>query len=542
VLAHAIGGHVPIDWWYWNASRVIHHPVTEPGPITEFPAFTYLYADLHAHAMALPYTAVALALALAFVRDESGGGETARLLLLSLLLGSLWVLNTWDLPVYALLALLALAVHSFRRGGFSIRDVGALAVRCLALLGLAYSLFLPFHRRYAGVFSGIDTWEGSRTRLNDYLTIHGLFLFAIASALLLDLWLARDAGPVARALRLGLRSWQRIGRFRDLHRLLVGGSTLYAAGIWAVLVVGISVVVLASLGYGVPALIAGLSGLTLLCLVRRRSRRSPSSRVRWQAALVLVLVGLLITLGVEFFVAKNIDVGRNNTVFKFYLQVWVLWGIAAAVCVHRVYERLPRLPRRLRTAWRLAFVALLASAAVYPILATRAKIGDRFNTSVGPTLDGMAFMDKAVYGDRGQYFPLAYDAAAIHWVLQTLPGSPVVGEVNTYPTLYGWGNRYAMFTGNPAVVGWDYHERQQRAADSDLVRQRIADIQSAYGTSDAKLAYEIFRRYGVSYFVVGPLERAYFPRGQDKWRTADGSLWRLVYRNPRVEIYRLLAA
>jgi uncharacterized membrane protein len=302
------------------------------------------------------------------------------------------------------------------------------------------------------------------------------------------------------------------------------------------------VIVLASLGYGVPALIAALSAMTLLCLDRRRNRGDPTARLLWQAALVLVLTGLLITLGVEFFVAKNIDVGRNNTVFKFYLQVWVLWAIAAAVCVHRVYERLPRLPALLRGGWRVAFVGLLATAALYPILATRAKIGDRFDTSVGPTLDGTAFMRKAVYGDRDRYFPLAYDAEAIRWVLRNVAGSPVFGEVNTYPTLYGWGNRYAMFTGNPAVVGWDYHERQQRAVESDLIRDRIADIQSAYGTRDARRAYAVFRRYGVSYFVVGPLERAYFPHGQDKWRTGEGSLWRLVYRNPGVEIYRLVAA
>jgi uncharacterized membrane protein len=74
------------------------------------------------------------------------------------------------------------------------------------------------------------------------------------------------------------------------------------------------------------------------------------------------------------------------------------------------------------------------------------------------------------------------------------------------------------------------------------VRQRIADVQTAYGTTSPQRAYRIFRRYGVSYFVVGALERAYFPNGQNKWPAGDGIYWHLVYRNPGVQIYKLEAA
>ncbi|HYN88521.1 MAG TPA: DUF2298 domain-containing protein, partial [Ardenticatenaceae bacterium] len=59
-----------IEWWYWNATRVIQHAEGEAGPITEMPWFTFLYADLHAHMMALPYTVLAVGLALGFVRER----------------------------------------------------------------------------------------------------------------------------------------------------------------------------------------------------------------------------------------------------------------------------------------------------------------------------------------------------------------------------------------------------------------------------------------------------------------------------------------
>jgi YYY domain-containing protein len=538
VVAHAVHHSIPNDWWYWNPSRVIHHPLTEPGPITEFPSFTYLFADLHAHAMALPYTAVALGLSVSFLRartrlDDRLGGA-ARLFLLALVLGALWPLNTWDVPTYAVIALLAVIASS------RLRDLPLAALRGAVLLALAYVLFLPFHRHYEGVFSGVARWHGGRTRVNDYLTIHGLFLFAITSAVVLDLVTARDLGSVARAYRIAFRSWDRLGRFRDLHRLLVRPSPLHGLAVRAVAGACAFAAGLALVGDGVPALAVGLATLGVLALVRRpRPSVDPLSQTLWQAALTLFLIGLALTVAVEFVVAKNIDVGRSNTVFKFYLQAWVLWSVAAAASVSRVYGMLPRLRPLARSAWRSAFVLLLAAAALYPILATRARVEDRFGESVGPTLDGLAFTRKAVLDDKGMQIPLAADGAAIRWILKTLPGSPAVAEVNTYPTLYGWGNRYAMFTGNPAVVGWDYHQRQQRPPQAPLVLQRIRDVQTAYATRSTKRAYEFFRRYGVEYFVVGPLERAYFPDGQGKWPAGDGVYWHVVYRNAGVQVYKL---
>src|SRR5262249_37923003 len=153
-----------------------------------------------------------------------------------------------------------------------------------------------------------------------------------------------------------------------------------------------------------------------------------------------------------------------------------------------------------RRLWQGAFAALFGATLLYPLLATPARVADRFNTNLGPTLDGMAFLEQATYSEHDRQFPLSYDAQAIRWIQSSVSGSPVFAEANTARTLYGWGNRFAMFTGNPAVVGWDWHERQQRGAvPGDQVAKRVNDIQQAYASSDAEVAYRTFSKYAVQY-------------------------------------------
>lgn len=539
------------EWWYWNATRVIQHPPTEAGPITELPWFTYLFADLHAHAMALPYTVVAVALALAVVR--AGAGREGRLEravrfgLLALVLGALWPMNTWDVPTYALLTLAALVLSRWRAaGGLTIGAIVGAGWRWAAVLGLSYVFFLPFHQSYGSAASGVERWTGSQTSLGDYLTIHGFFLFAIAAALLVDFWLARDLNPLARFVRLGLRRWYRLPEILAHQRRLLGGDVWYWLGLYGLGLAVLGTAGLAVLGKLAPALIILLMGATGLLFFRRaapRGQRGGAAEppLLWQLALVMILAGLGLTLAVEFVVLKDIDIGRMNTVFKFYLQVWVLWGLAAAFAAASVYERLGRLARGWRAVWHWGFAALFAATLLYPVLATAGRVADRFDRSVEPTLDGMAFMERAVYRDKDQALELVWDEQAIRWMQENIDGSPVIAEANTAPTLYGWGNRFADFTGNPAVIGWDWHQRQQRSVvPGTMVTRRIEDIQQAYSTRNAQQAYRIFEKYGVEYIVVGQLERAYFPGGLDKWAQQRGVLWEPVYENPGVTIYRLL--
>ncbi|MGH2545124.1 MAG: DUF2298 domain-containing protein, partial [Ardenticatenaceae bacterium] len=278
--------------------------------------------------------------------------------------------------------------------------------------------------------------------------------------------------------------------------------------------------------------------LTVALLLFFRERPQPL----WQMTLFFIIVGLALAIAVEVVVLKG-DVARMNTVFKFYLQVWVLWGIAAAVGAFRIAQQLPRWLPEWRGLWRVGFAVLFGVTLLYPIFATHAKINDRFDRSVGPTLDGAAFREKAIYHDRGQAMALKWDADAIHWIQENIPGSPTVAEMQTWERIYGWGSRFAMWTGNPTIIGWHWHQQQQRAAaQPEQIMQRVTDVQqNIYNTPDAELAYNTLLQYGAGYIVVGPLERAYStPEGIAKFESNRGRHWDLVYENPEVKIYRLI--
>nr|HID14354.1 hypothetical protein [Anaerolineae bacterium] len=161
VIAH--GATLPLrpESWYWNPTRIIPAASGEVGPITEFPAFTFLYGDLHAHMIAFPLTLLALALAVYWARGPRP--HWASLFIGGLVIGSLRPTNTWDYPTYLALGLaaLALGVFAIRNSPFAIR-LKALAWRALLLVGLSILLYLPYIQHYAAGYASFESWRGSR--------------------------------------------------------------------------------------------------------------------------------------------------------------------------------------------------------------------------------------------------------------------------------------------------------------------------------------------------------------------------------------------
>ncbi|MDA0769232.1 MAG: DUF2298 domain-containing protein [Chloroflexi bacterium] len=534
---------------FWRSSRMM--PPDPPGhEITEFPFFTFLFGDLHAHMMSMPFTILSLGIGLAIVMaatnrikpgflDPVGLG---RLILLGVAVGSLRLINAWDFPTYLIIAATAILLSEFFvHGGFALVMLARAGVKAFFMAVAGYVFFLPFHQTYETFFNSVESTTNT-TVLWQFLAISGLFIFIIGSFVISDLRHILLKG-------LGL-IWRRYRRIRATLGTGTGETTAAPAGAWGALatVIGLTLVGFAltaaftsnTLGSTVP-FVAALLALVIISGIRRLLSEQADSPQQVFVA-IIVSVALLLVLGLDF-VRVESDIDRMNSIFKFYLQVWVLLALASAYLLWRLGHGKKVSLLRLsipQKAWMLMLVALVVSASIYPVLGTQDRLRDRFNDRVTPlTLEGAAYIDEAVYRDAKGDIDLATDYEGIQWLKDNVQGSPIVLEGVT-PT-YRWGGRVSINTGLPTVVGWQWHQEQQRWAYRQEIGNRIRDVQTIYDTQDTEEAKLLLKRYGVQYVYVGKLEQLYF--SEDGLRKFDDDMsddLTKVFENDDVAIYRVL--
>jgi uncharacterized membrane protein len=256
--------------------------------------------------------------------------------------------------------------------------------------------------------------------------------------------------------------------------------------------------------------------------------------------LVLFWVGtaLLITIVVELFTVRG-DIGRMNTIFKFYLQAWTLLAVSAGAAIAWVLADLSLWRPRWRNTWQAGLVILFVGAALYTITATTDKVSDRMNPKAPRTLDTMTYMAHTEYWDTST-MDLSQDYRAIRWMQDNVQGSPVIVEANCPE--YRWCTRFTIYTGLPGVVGWNWHQRQQRAlGPPTMVTERVDAIGQFYNTVSMGFAQDFLDEYDVRYIVVGQVEQIYYPGvGLSKFEQYDGKLWKEVYRDVQTVIYEVL--
>jgi YYY domain-containing protein len=533
--------------WYWAPTRVLSEPTggtpEYDSAIAEFPFFTFVYGDLHAHMIAMPMFIAVLGFVLHEVLAAGMGNRTRLSVFLAICFGALMVgllrpTNTWDWPTAAALSVLGLGFAwwiGYQRR-FTRNALLALIVRVGGFVALHWLVALPYLSWFATAYSSARIMNEVRTQMWMYLTVHGLFLFLLTSLLV---W---ETGR-----------WLRTVYVRSLR------GAAFMVVTWVFIVIGLLLLTVVLAFFGIPALDGGplplvravptaIISLPLLVWIAVLFFRTGQSR-EMQYVLALAGVAVALTLFVELVVLVG-DIGRQNTVFKFYIQAWLIFGVVGGVAAAWLLRAASQWNVAVQSVWYALGIVLVFAAGMFPFTSSQGRAQDRMAPETPLTLDGMAYMQGAMRleGDRYirdmnsdlTYFPLVDDYHLIRWMQENITGTPIIMEGRGSGE-YSWQSRIAIYTGLPSVVGWRFHQTQQRTFDpqSRFVDLRVANVNGFYSTLDIPTAWAILQRYDVSYVVVGNLERAYYmPEALAKFdqMVAQGLLT-VVYEQGTTKLY-----
>jgi YYY domain-containing protein len=457
-----------VDWW--GLSRVIPGSVA----ITEFPAWSLLFGDVHPHLMGIGVLLAVGTLCIAWYAALTEGRRVHALVLaicIGVGIGLIRMTNTWDFPLglgVALSTLIAAALRvRWRR----------LVAPAAALLFVVVVVWSPYVRRGEVFDSGFDP-AILRTPPSSWLKQFGLFAAITVMVVLMHL---------SAAFRASRTVWGWITR----AHLVVVGLSLLALAYLAV-----------RPGFEVFEITASLTIACLWVCWQRQQTRSVggASRLAPLGGFVTA-IGWAIQAGVELFTVRN-DGGRMNTVFKFWYGSWIVLGVGCAVLVAEQLRSRDMWVRRTST---VLVAAALAIGVGFWSLATPVRMDDRLSDG-GLSLDGQAYLsDDFVFGGGEDGFVPADDLALVDWIRANVHGIQVVAEAPGDD--YKWTGRVSWLTGLPTPIGWSYHESQQRRPYGASIEARRTDMTSLYTTIDPSVMAQVLSRYSVAYVVFGTQEQ-----------------------------------
>jgi YYY domain-containing protein len=546
----ACNGGPGYDWF--GASRVIQDYSTVNGQkqavgfptINEFPAFSFLLADMHPHVIALPFVLLVLGISLALAKRRVVRAGTWRdgvppglhawlsIALTGLITGSLYAINTWDFPTYLLVVLACLALPYLaagRRQGLGWIWLKPFIVQAILVGVFAFVTFLPFYLTFKSLVGGqpvqlpqnlanipVVSWIleklGTLVLINTadktilgFIVIFGIFLAALL------VWLGFEFYSYFK------RRSQAGEEREDIQRSVIIWVTFFILTFVAAFI----------FKFPLLALLLPIAAVAL-AMVWKEPRRTERNVV-----LIMVAIAAIIGLGIEVVYLRDNFQMRMNTLFKFYYQIWILWALAAGYAFWRVLfaafgtrtetaaarehdwdgyyapSGAPRARKALAGVWAVAFALLVLSGLMYSWYGVQARqVG---NQTAMRGLDGTTWLTTM---DGGQ---LAGDLPVTNWLKQNATGKDVVLEAGAEE--YDWAGRISSYSGVPTLIAWDNsHERLWRTNQPDATQQiteRRTVVNSIYSGVDpsggapltAQRLLALLKQYNVDYVVVGAIER-----------------------------------
>jgi YYY domain-containing protein len=321
----------------WDSTRTISNT------INEYPLFSFLWGDVHAHVISLFNQAFLIFLLFfAYMRWESLRTRDKYIvgILTAFSLGSMPLINTWDVLIYA--PFLVLTGALILRRTWNTGDRKSSVIYLIAVPVLAILCYLPFYTQLQTHTGGIGIVYSPSDPV-EFLLVNGLFIFIFI------LFLRQDI-------------------VRRPYLLLIALPFLLTGYITAAIIV-------------IPA------GYMAARIVTRNDVDFPS---------LLAFFGLLILLSCELFYLKD-NMGdtyfRMNTVFKTYLPAWILLGTAAFVMVGKWLSESRRIPSISKRQTTIIVVSVVSVLFLLPFVI---PVNQNYGTG---TLDGLAYLNDSHPGD-----------------------------------------------------------------------------------------------------------------------------------------------
>lgn len=508
-------------YWWWRASRVVQDTNLNGDKleiIDEFPFFSYLLGDLHPHVLAMPFAflAISLAMNVFFSRSQARIAlgsfrlnlDLADLGLATIVLGGLAFLNTWDFPIYVGLFTAAYTLREAQNHGWEWRRFGEFLLLGFLLGIIGVILYLPF-------YAGFSSQAGGFIPNLIYVT-RGAHFWIMFFTLLTPI------------ISLSIYLWRIWPHKPDLKFGLTGAIVLYFVLFGLVLLASFGISLLGGVGNAIITSLGASSQSDLWVAVFQRRITQPGAwitmlfllaaaiaylkstagqkfeRIKdsdpesirpgsdWSAHAfwwLLVFFGAILVFAPEFFYLRDQFGYRINTIFKFYYQAWILWGLAAAIATAFLFDRVAG-----AVGWivKTGMTLVILAGLVYPYFGLLTKT-NHFRPVDGWTLDGVAF-----------YARQSPEEMEAIWWLATAPHGIVAEAVGGQYSNYA---RVATMSGKPNVLGWPGHEAQWRGG-YDEMGTRENDIQQLYCTREWTQAEEVLKKYHIRYVFVGQMEYA----------------------------------
>ena len=461
---------------FWATSRIL-----KPAMATEYPLWSFLFADLHAHFIAIPYGLAMVAVISYLLFEKLPAKEALAVGLMGgAVAGGIASINTWDLlslAGIAAIALLFMLAWDYRQWRSVLTTLVGAAVSAGVFL-------IPFFKAIGGggAPGGFEA-EGFNT-VGEIVRCLGVFLIPLLLLAPLLSW-AKSTDSV-RSLLL---------------RLVIVVGVLWA-GLIALWMWHLMAMPMARRPYQILAL-----GMMLIAVGAYSYLANDRRDMQW-AGFALTCAGFGIA-AVEMIWLND----RMNTLFKFYYPIWNLVSLAAAVMGCRGCQFVARFWRGWRReGWTRRnpdlLNGLVATVAVFLLLSSLAagainvQIMTTFQRISGPrpTLHGLEYLSGRD--------PVEYRLA--NFLNEKVRGVPVVLEAQG-PSYQDF-TRIASRTGLPTMMGWDYHV-MQRGTSGQEIEARKANVAKIYQTLNPIEAMYWLKQYKVKIVIVGELERKTYPGG-----------------------------